>query len=243
MRSHQQFASVVVFVASLTGCADNLAPHTSPETPTIGNDRATVTGHVMDTSGAPVAGATVLVRASGEHATSDATGAFTLDVPANTTLTLSATAASMAPTLLQQFLVAPGATGAVEVPMVTSDHFKSLVGMGGNATGGVVAVALRSMSGSGSLTGATVDLTPSLGRVMYAAAGGMVDPDPAMAMVVQGEDPYVWAVGVQPHVSIMQLALRGVTEVAPPYAIDEVIWPGTFTVDAGALTLVTLFTK
>src|SRR3954471_7862279 len=93
----QRVTWFAVFVASLTGCADNLAPHTSPETPTTGNDRATVTGHVMDTSGAPVAGATVLVRASGEHATADATGAFTLDVPANTTLTLSATAPSMAP--------------------------------------------------------------------------------------------------------------------------------------------------
>jgi hypothetical protein len=41
----------------------------------------------------------------------------------------------------------------------------------------------------------------------------------------------------------MQLAMRGVAELEPPYAIDEVIWPGTFTVDAGALTLVTLFTK
>jgi hypothetical protein len=234
---------VVVLVASLTGCADNLAPHTAPETPTTGNDRATVTGHVMDTSGAPMAGATVTVRSSGEHATVDAAGAFTLDVPANTTLTLSATAPSMAPTLLQQFLVAPGATGAVEIPMVTGDHFKSLVGMGGNATGGVVAVALRSMSGAGSLAGATVELTPSLGRVMYAATGGMADPDPAMAMVVQGDDPYVWALGVQPHVSIMQLAMRGVAQIAPPYAIDEVVWPGTFTVDAGALTLVTLFTK
>jgi hypothetical protein len=47
---------------------------------------------------------------------------------------------------------------------------------------------------------------------------------------------------VQPHVSIMQLALHGVKQVAPPYAIDEVTWPGTFTVDAGALTLVTPFT-
>jgi hypothetical protein len=233
-----------VLVVSLTGCADNLAPHTTPETPTTGNDRATVTGHVMDTSGAPVAGATVTVRASGEHATVDAAGAFTLDVPANTTLTLSATAPNMAPTLLQQFLVAPAASGAVEIPMVTSDRFKSLVGMGGNATGGVVAVALRSMSGSGSLAGATVELTPSLGRVMYAATGsGMADPDPAMAMVVQGDDPYVWALGVQPHVSILQLALRGVAEIAPPYALDEVVWPGTFTVDAGALTLVTLFTR
>jgi S-formylglutathione hydrolase FrmB len=160
-----------------------------------------------------------------------------------TTLTLSVSAPGMAPTLLQQFLVSPGATGTVEIPLVTSAHFQSLVGMGSNPMGGVVAVALKSMSGYGSLAGSTVALTPSLGRVMYAASGaGMTDPDPTMAMVVQGDDPYAWALGVQPHVSIMQLALHGVKQVPPPYAIDEVTWPGTFTVDAGALTLVTLFT-
>jgi carboxypeptidase family protein len=238
----QRVTLVVVFVASLTGCADNQAPYTSPETPTIGNDRATVTGHVLDTSGAPVAGATVTVRTSGEHATADSAGAFTLDIAANTTLTLAATAPGMAPTLLQQFLVSPGATGTVEIPMVTTAHFQSLVAMGQIPMGGVVAVALKSMSGNGSLAGATVELTPSLGRVMYAAGAGMTDPDPAMAMVVPSSDPYAWALGVQPHVSIMQLALHGVKQIAPPYAIDEIALPGTFTVDAGALTLVTLFT-
>jgi hypothetical protein len=191
-----------------------------------------------------VVGATVAVRTSGEQTTTASAGAFALDVPANTTLTLSATAPNMAPTLLQQFLVSPAASATVELPMVTGDHFKSLVGMGGNAMGGVVAVALKSLSGYGSLAGATVELTPSLGRVMYAATGAaMADPDPAETMVVQGNDPYAWALGVQPHVSIMQLALRGVSQVEPPYAIDDVTWPGTFTVDAGALTLVTLFTK
>jgi hypothetical protein len=52
--------------------------------------------------------------------------------------------------------------------------------------------------------------------------------------------------GVHPqHVSILQLALHGVKQVAPPYAIAEVTWPGTFTVgvDAGALTLATLVTR
>jgi Carboxypeptidase regulatory-like domain len=235
---------MVVFVASLAGCADTQAPYTAPETPTIGNDRATVTGHVVDTTGAPVAGAAVALRGSGEHAMADSTGAFTLDVPANTTLTLSATAPNMAPTLLQQFIVSPGASAVVELPMVTGDHFKSLVGMGANAMGGVVAVALRSMSGYGSLAGATVELTPSLGRVMYAATGeGIVDPDPSMATVVQGDAQYAWALGVQPHVSIMQFALHGVPQIAPPYAIDDVTLSGTFTVDPGALTLVTLFTK
>jgi hypothetical protein len=203
-----------------------------------------VTGHVVDAGGVAVAGATVALRGSGEHTVADSTGAFSLDIPANTTLTLSATAPNMAPTLLQQFIVSPGISATVEVPMVTSDHFKSLVGMGTNPTGGVVAVALKSMSGSGSLAGATVELTPSLGRVMYAATGaGIADPDPAMAMVVQSDDQYAWALGVQPHVSIMQLALRGVSQIEPPYAIDEVTLPGTFTVDTGALTLVTLFTK
>jgi carboxypeptidase family protein len=248
MSNSQHIFWSFVVVASLAGCADNLTPHTSPETPTIGNDRATVTGHVVDPSGAPVAGATVTARTSGEHATTDSLGVFTLDVPANTTLTLAASAPNMAPTLLQQFLVSPGATGIVDLPMVTSDHFQSLVAMGANPAGGVVAVALKSMSGAGSVAGATVQLTPSLGSVMYAATGlGMVDPDPAMASVVpsvaQGDESYAWALGVQPHVSIMQLALRGVAQIEPPYAIDDVTWPGTFTVDAGALTLVTLFTK
>jgi hypothetical protein len=238
----------LVVVASFAGCAENQVAHTAPETPTVENDRAKVTGHVVDAAGAPVAGATVAVRTSGEHTTTDSTGAFTLDVPANTTLTLAATAPSMAPTLLQQFLISPDASAAVEIPVITGDHFKNLVAMGGNPSGGVVAVALKSLSGSGSVAGATVQLTPSLGRVMYTAtSAGMADPDPAMAAVmptvVQGDDSYAWALGVQPHVSIMQLAMHGVAQVEPPYAIDDVTWPGTFTVDAGALTLVTLFTK
>src|SRR5678815_3505329 len=105
MRTSHSVSCFVIIVASVTGCADNLVTHTAPETPTVAADRASVTGHVLDPNGAPVAGATVMVRASGEHATSDSTGVFTLDVPANTTLTLSATAPGMAPSLLQQFLI------------------------------------------------------------------------------------------------------------------------------------------
>ena len=241
-------APLVVVMASLAGCAETQVTHTAPETPTTGTDRATVTGHVLDTTGAPVAGATVTVRTSGEHATVDSTGAFTLDVPANTTLTLSATAPTMAPTLLQQFLVSTGTTAQVEIPLITASHFKSLVAMGMNPSGGVVAVAVKSLSGTGNVAGATVQLTPSLGRMMYAPASlEMADPDPAMAAVVPAAGPggesYAWALGVQPHVSIMQFSLHGVSQVEPPYAIDDVMWPGTFTVDAGALTLVTLFTK
>src|ERR1043165_7813945 len=108
-----RFASLLV-VSSLAACAESPAPQAIPETPTVAADRATVTGHVLDTTGAAVAGATVAVRSSDERATSDATGAFPLDVPANTTLTIAATAPTMAPTLLQQMIVSPGARASVE---------------------------------------------------------------------------------------------------------------------------------
>jgi hypothetical protein len=215
-----------------------------PETPTPANDRAMVTGHVVDTLGAPVAGAMVALRMFDEHATTDSQGAFTLDVPANSTLTLTATASTMAPTLLQQFIVSPGATANVEIPLITSDRFKTLVAMGTNPAGGIVLTSLKSMSGSSGAAGATVELTPSLGHVMYApATTGMADPDPTIHTVApSNEESYAWVLGVQPHVTIMQLALHGVSQIAPPYAIDDVVYPGTFTVDANALTLVTLFT-
>jgi hypothetical protein len=239
-----RIAGLFVVAASFTACADSLASQPTPETPSIGADRATVTGRVVDTHGTAIPGASIVVRSSGEHVLADATGEFSLDVPANTTLTLSATASNMAPTLLQQLLVSPGATASVELAMVTTDHYKSLVAMGSNPAGGVVAVSLKSLSGAGIGEGATVELTPALGRVMYPATGaGMADPDPSKASIVQGDDSYAWALGVQPHVSIMQLALRGTAQLEPPYAIDDVVYPGTFTVDAGALTLVTLFTK
>ena len=63
-----------------------------------------------------------------------------------------------------------------------------------------------------------------------------------MTALLWGSGQMAWALGVQPHVSIMTLTLRGIPQVAPPYAIDDVMWPGTFTVDPGALTLVTLVT-
>jgi hypothetical protein len=212
----------------------------------MGTERATVTGRVVDVNGASVAGAAVVVRLTGEHATSDASGAFSLDVPADTTLTIATSATGMAPTLLAQFLVSPGGSTSVQIPLLTADHLKNLIAMGSNMMmGGAIAVSLRSVSGATpSATGATIELTPSnLGTVLYApTSAGFADPDPKMTAFMPGTDPAAWALGVQPHVSIMKLTLHGATQVQAPIQLDDVEWPGTFTVDAGALTLVTLFT-
>jgi Carboxypeptidase regulatory-like domain len=227
----------------IAGCADHPVG-TFPETPTTGTDRATVTGRVVDVAGVPLVGASVSLRSIDTHATTDATGAFSLDVPANTTLTLTATAPSMATTLVQQFLMSPNAHTAFEITVLTPDHVKNLAAMGTNAMGGVIAIAVKSLSGAPVSAGATLELTPdNLGKVLYAPQRpGMPDPDPTMMALVPGSTPIAWALGVQPHVTIMKLSLHGVTQAEPPYAIDDVIWPGTFTVDPGSLTLLTLFT-
>src|ERR1043165_6820695 len=120
--SSRAFTRSAFLVLALTGCADNLGLPEAPETPIVPGDRATVTGHIVDGSGAPLAGAGIMVRASGERTTSDSAGAFTLDVPADTTLTIEATSSAMATTLLSQFMIAPGATTSFEIPLLTRDR-------------------------------------------------------------------------------------------------------------------------
>ena len=167
--SSRAFTRSAFLVAALTGCADNLSLPETPETPPVTGDRATVTGHTVDGSGAPIAGATVTVRASGERATSDSAGAFSLDVPADTTLTIEATSPTMATTLLSQFMISTGAATSFEIPLLTHDRIKGLTSLGTNTTGGAVAIVLKSVSGAErSATGATVELAPSnLGRILY----------------------------------------------------------------------------
>src|SRR5262245_2128826 len=115
------FAPVLV----LASCTERL-PQESPDTPPFGTERATVTGRVVDTDGAALAGATVTVRATGERATADSNGAFVLDVPANTTLTLAASAPSMANTLLPQFVLSPGTSTSFTIPLLTSARLTNL---------------------------------------------------------------------------------------------------------------------
>jgi hypothetical protein len=114
----------------------------------MASDRAKVSGHIVDASGTAIADATIAVRATGERATADSSGAFVLDVPANTTLTLEATAANMAPTLLPQFMLSRDATAEFEIPLVAREHLKTLVALGANTSGGAIAIALKSMSGA-----------------------------------------------------------------------------------------------
>lgn len=238
-------AGLASLAVAFSGCGDNQVVHDPPETPPVGHDRATVTGHVVDAGGAAVPGATVTMRATGEYAIVDSDGAFTMDVPADTTLTLAATAPNMATTLLPQFMISRDASTAFTIPLLPRNRVMRLDALGTNAGGGAIAVLVKSLSGApDTAASATVEIVPSaLGKVLYAPTGtGMPDPDPSLTAVVRGTSLVAWAVGVQPHISILKLVLGGVSQIEPPCSIDDVTWPGTFTVDSGSVTLVTLFT-
>jgi hypothetical protein len=233
------------FLVALAACADGLTTREPPETPAADTDRATLTGRVIDADGVAVTGATVSVRATGEHATVDGSGAFVLDVPANTTLTIATTAPGMATTLLPQLLLSPAGSAQVTISLIASARLAALTALGPYPMGGAVAITVRSASGAPiAARGATIGLTPNnLGGIFYAPEGpGMPDPDPSLTAMALGRDCFAWALGVQPHVSVMDLTLHGTAQLEAPYSIDDVTWPGTFTVDAGALTLITLFT-
>jgi hypothetical protein len=172
-------------------------------------------------------------------------GSFVLDVPADTTLTLATTAPGMAPTLIQQFLLPPGGQTTLVVWMLSGERVTELAAMGTDASGGVVAITVRSaISGALAVTGidgASIEIFPrDLGRVLYASEPGeLPDPDPALMALPRGSSA-AWALGVKPHVSVTTLELRGAARLEPPYVVDDVTWPGTFTVEANTLTLVTM---
>ena len=217
----------------LAGCGDDLVVGDRPETPPIGDARATVTGSIVDANGAAVPGAMVMTRATDEQATAD------------TTLTLAVTASNMATTLLPQFTLPRDGTAVLTIPLLSHERIASLDARGANRAGGTVAIVVKSVSGaSDTAVGATVALRPAgFGTVLYAPAQtGMPDPDPSLTAVVRGASPVAWAVGVLPHVSTLQLVLDGASQIAMPYSIDDVTWSGTFTVDPDSLTLLTLFT-
>jgi len=229
----------------LAGCGDDLVVGDRPETPPIGDARATVTGSIVDANGAAVPGAMVMTRATDEQATADRDGGFTIDVPADTPLTLAVTASNMATTLLPQFTLPRDGTAVLTIPLLSHERIASLDARGANRAGGTVAIVVKSVSGaSDTAVGATVALRPAgFGTVLYAPAQtGMPDPDPSLTAVVRGASPVAWAVGVLPHVSTLQLVLDGASQIAMPYSIDDVTWSGTFTVDPDSLTLLTLFT-
>jgi hypothetical protein len=198
-----------VVVVAMCGCdgGDGVAPAGSPPPagPASAPGRAVVQGRVLGADGQPVAGATVAVldapvgAAAGASAGAD--GRWQLSVPADTSITLRATAEGLAPTLFGAFLVPDGrVTEDLDLLLLTRQTVDQMNAAAGGADGTALGVAALDIVARGGCdaAGGQVSLDPArAGQVAY-GAGAAVAPDGAATAVQAGARPAVWLLGVRP---------------------------------------------
>ena len=192
---------------TITGCgAEPAAPASSPPpaAPALAPGMAMIQGRVVEPAGQAVAGATVTLLeapAGGAQRTAlaDADGRWQLVIPADTSITLHATAAGFAPTRSANFLVAAGMASDLDLLMLPREQLERLnLDAGGRAADdGLAAIEVVSL-GSCVVAGGRVTLDPErAGQVVY-GAGNSVAPDQGASTVQAGARPAAWLLGVRP---------------------------------------------
>jgi hypothetical protein len=208
---HHPMVRLAVFTALLgTAC------HSGPSDPIEGHiptmphpmpGQASLGGHVRDANGQGVPGVALTIAETDGTATSDATGAFTLMVPSDSTLTLTATATGMARTFRESVVIASGSVvsdfDVLLLPTAAMAAINTLGPAGQAATRGAVAVRLHSMSAGCVTTGALVTVFPATAAtVLYSApattAGSLDMPDATLKAVQPGTQTAAWLVDALP---------------------------------------------
>jgi hypothetical protein len=178
--------------------ADMTAPDLAMEV------RIQLKGTVLSLHGTPVQGATVgVLDDTGPTATSDATGAYTLQVPIGHVVTLYATATGYARTIEQEIEFIHPTTGFY-LPLAPQPDFDALQALDGNvANSGVIGLVASGLSNC-TPVGGTVGSTPPTGKVIYTGApdGGLgAIPDPSLTSIQSGALIQAFIVGATERVS------------------------------------------
>jgi hypothetical protein len=231
---------------ALTGRPDSGVP-TMP-TPMPG--QATLAGVVRDASGAPVAGATLRIAETDLTATSDATGAYSIAVPSDSTVTVVASADGFAKTFEESVTLADGVVASgFDVRLLAPTDVtgkNALAGVASPDKRGVMALRLKSSDAGCSLAGATLAVwPPDAGTVVYSqpgTAGALDQPDSSLQAVQGGAEVAAWLVGVVPPGNMLSLRVTqaGCQSAMAPSA-GGMLFTGDLRADAGALTEARLF--
>jgi hypothetical protein len=247
---------IAAFAAlAIGGCeTDPAAPisSTPPAVPALAPGMAMAEGRVLDPAGQAVAGAAVAlleapVDGAARTALTDAGGRWQLVIPADTSVTLHATAAGFAPTRFGSFLVAAGTMASdLDLLMLPRAELERLnVEAGGRATeDGLAAIEVVSL-GSCVATGGRVALDPErAGQVVY-GAGKAVAPDPDADSIQLGARPAAWLLGVRPPGVYYRLRFEnpGCTQKVGPIEHHGRIHQGGLSFSPGTLTQGLLFAE
>jgi hypothetical protein len=226
-----------------------------PPSPAAHTGRALIAGQVTDAAGAPVAGATIRVAETDALAMSGPDGAYQIEVPSDSSVTLAVAAPGMAGTFTESVVVAAGAKVlGFDLDVLPSERINAMNGLtapGHEGARGLMAVRLHSLAPACTLSGATVSVWPAkAGTVLYAAAGApgtMIEPDPSLSSVQQGAEDgaqvALWLTGTQPPANDLRFTVQqaGCRLAAASPSLDGLTYSGQRHVAPGALTMAHLF--
>jgi hypothetical protein len=253
---HALLASVATL--ALGACSDQTLPTlpvqvgesvpTMPR-PTVGS--VTIGGHVRDDVGSPVAGATIQVAETDARATTDADGAYRVEVPSDSTVTLSASAPGTALTFRESVVVAAGARiEGFDFALLATERvatYDALGRPGLETMRGLMAVRLHALDTACAPSGAHLSVWPPLAAtIVYgapAAPGMLGAPDPAATSVPEGADVALWLAGTMPPANDLRfdVDVPGCRLASASPSFDGLTFPGQRHVVPAALTLVDLF--
>lgn len=246
----------LVMASVLTACGESAPPPSPsddplpPAMPKADPLQAMLSGHVRDAHGQGIAGARVSIAETDASATTDAAGAYLLDVPADSTVTVLAAAAGFARTYRESVMVAAGvAVPDFDVMLLSPDALTSMNALGGGAAAtslGVMALRLHSLSADCVTAGARVAVwPPKAATVVYSRRGadGVDQPDPAADSVQDGVAIHAWLAGAVPPGNMLQLTVEqpGCQVMPQSPSIGGLIFPGLRRAEAQALTEADLF--
>jgi hypothetical protein len=243
----------------LANCQSNTAVPTThvvdgsvPMMPMPMSGQATLGGHVLDSGGNPIAGATVIIAETDGSAVADAAGAYSMSVPSDSTLTVKATAPTFAPSYRGSImLAAQTAIGDFDVTMLTPAEVSSanalVTSVTQPATRGLVALRLHTMSTSCTLTGAHLAVSPSgSATVVYArpsTAGGLDQPDTTADGVQDGATIGAWLLDAFPPATYAQISIAqpGCVLMAGSPSMNGMMFTGGWRAEAAAFTEADLY--
>jgi hypothetical protein len=226
-----------------------------PTMPDVMPGQATLGGHVLDANGQAVPGAVVKIAETDKTATSDASGAYQIAVPSDSTVTLTASATGMANTFRESVVLAAGTVvsnfDVLLLPTAQVTMIDMLGPAGLAATRGAVAVRLHVMSGSACVaTGARVTVFPTTAAtVLYSApatvAGGLDMPDSTLKAVQAGTQIAAWLVDALPpgNMNLLRIDVQqtGCQLMPQSPSLGGLMFPGLREVAAATLTEADLF--
>jgi hypothetical protein len=231
--------------------SEPIGTNSIPQMPMPMPGQAMISGLVSDDAGQPVAGATVRVAETDQSATTDATGAYQIMVPSDSTVTLATSATGFATTFRESMIIASGATvSGLDVMLMapaTVTAFNSMSSIAMATTRGLMAIRLHSMGPGCATTGAHLTIwPPEAGTLLYsrpATAGGLDQPDPTVDGVQDGATVHAWLVAAVSPGSLLQINVQqaGCQQIPESPSIDGVVFPGQRRAVPQGLTQVDLF--